>query len=114
VNIAAASTSRAYVWTVFTLTFALMLSDFAARTIIGPIFPLLKAEWGLSDTQLGSLVSVIALIVGLLSLPVSMVADRCGRARSVSVMATMWGLATMACGLSVGFVTLLLARATGC
>jgi MFS family permease len=104
-------TSRNYAWSVFALTFALMLSDFASRTVITPILPVLKAEWALTDTQLGALVSIISLVVGVMALPVSVLADWWGRVRSVAVMGAVWGLATMACGLSGNFVSLLIARA---
>jgi MFS family permease len=102
---------RGHAWTVFALTFGLMLSDYMSRQVINAVFPALKAEWGLSDTQLGALVSVVALTVGVMSLPVAFLADRIGRVRSATAMALLWGLATIACGLSGGFVALLAARA---
>lgn len=103
--------SRRYPWIVFALTFTLMLSDFASRSVILPILPLLKSQWSLTDTQLGSLVSIIPLIVGVLTVPVSLMADRLGRVRSVTAMVLVWGLATIACGASGSFAALMLARA---
>ena len=55
------SYSRVYAWAVFALTFGLMLSDYLSRQVIGAVFPALKAEWALSDSQLGMLVSVVSL-----------------------------------------------------
>lgn len=104
-------TTRRYAWTVFALTFALMLSDYLSRQVITPIFPALKAEWGLSDTQLGLLVSVVALIVGVGSLPIAVLADRWGRVKSITLMAGMWCLATIGCGFATGFGQLLAMRA---
>lgn len=95
----------------FALTFALMLSDYMSRTVINAILPLLKSEWALTDAELGSLVSIVAVMVGVMSLPVSFLADRWGRVRSVAAMAAVWGLATVACGFSGNFVALLIARA---
>ena len=63
-------------WIAFALIFALMLSDYLSRQVINAVFPFIKAEWSLSDTQLGSLVSVVALTVGVFSFPVSVLADR--------------------------------------
>ncbi|WP_088310898.1 MFS transporter [Novosphingobium sp. B 225] len=103
--------SRAYAWLAFAMTFALMLSDYMSRQIINAVFPFLKAEWSLSDGQLGSLVGVVALAIGVLSVPISFMADRFGRVRSAAVMALVWGLATVACGLSGGYYQLLAARA---
>lgn len=48
------SASTVYAWSVFGLTFLLMMSDFISRQVIVAIFPFLKAEWALSDAQLGS------------------------------------------------------------
>ncbi|MEB2519025.1 MFS transporter [Pseudomonas sp. YuFO20] len=103
--------SRGYAWLVFALTFGLMLSDYMSRQVINAVFPSLKAEWALSDTQLGALVSAVALTVGILTFPVSLLADRWGRVKSATAMAVIWGLATIACGLSGSFVAMLMARA---
>ncbi|WP_223547808.1 MFS transporter [Pseudomonas sp. A-B-19] len=103
--------SRGYAWLVFALTFGLMLSDYMSRQVINAVFPSLKAEWALSDTQLGALVSAVALTVGLMTFPVSLLADRWGRVKSATLMAIVWGLATIACGLSGNFVAMLMARA---
>jgi exosortase/archaeosortase len=42
-----------YAWIVFALTFGLLISDYMSRQVLNAVFPLLKAEWGLSDGQLG-------------------------------------------------------------
>jgi hypothetical protein len=44
---AVCSTSNLYAWSVFGLTFLLMMSDFISRQVIVAIFPFLKAEWAL-------------------------------------------------------------------
>jgi len=103
--------SRVYAWAVFALTFGLMLSDYLSRQVIGAVFPALKAEWALSDSQLGMLVSVVSLVVGLLTVPVSLIADRWGRVKSITLMAFVWCLATIACGLAQSYTQLLGARA---
>jgi MFS family permease len=102
--------SRLYAWSVFGLTFGLMLSDYVSRMVVGAVFPFLKAEWTLSDTQLGALVSVVALIVGLLAFPVALLADRWGRVKSITAMAGLWSLATVGCGLSASYGQMLVAR----
>ncbi len=102
---------RGYAWTVFALTFGLMLSDYMSRQVIGAVFPLLKVEWGVSDSQLGSLVSVVSLVVGLMTIPMSLIADRWGRVKSITLMAFVWCLATIACGLADGYLQMLFARA---
>ncbi|MCB1696782.1 MAG: MFS transporter [Pseudomonadales bacterium] len=100
-----------YAWIAFTLIFGLMFSDYLSRQVMNAVFPFLKAEWALTDTQLGALVSVVALTVGVMSFPISLVADRVGRVRAATVMAIVWGLATIACGLSGNFLMMFVARA---
>jgi predicted MFS family arabinose efflux permease len=106
-----APVSRAYAWVVLALIIGLMFSDYMSRHVIYPIFPILKSEWQLSDTQLGSLASVVALVVGMVTFPASLVADRWGRMRSATAMALIWGLATIACGLAGSFTAIFVARA---
>jgi predicted MFS family arabinose efflux permease len=101
---------RFYAWLVFALTFGLLISDYMARQVLNAVFPLLKAEWLLSDAQLGSLSSVVALMVGVLTFPLSLLADRWGRVRSLVIMAALWSVATLACGLAQSYGQMLLGR----
>ena len=102
---------RAYAWVVFALTVGLLLSDYMSRQVLNAVFPLLKATWNLSDTRLGSLSSVVALMVGVLTFPLSVLADRWGRVKSIVLMAAMWSLATLGCAISTNYGEMLLARA---
>src|SRR4030095_14284287 len=104
------ATSRLSAWTAFALTFGLMMSDYIARQVLLAVFPFLKAEWGLSDTRLGSLVSIVALMVGVLSIPISFVADRWGRVKSMAVTACVLSLATIACGVATKYGQMFAAR----
>ena len=79
------------------MTIGLMLFDYIDRQVIVSLFPYLKAEWGLSDKQLGALVSVVSVTVALGALPVALFADRVSRVKSIVVMATVWSLATISC-----------------
>ena len=97
-------------WLVFAVSFGLLLSDYMSRQVLGAVFPLLKVEWGLADGQLGALAGVVALMVGLLTFPLSLLADRIGRVRSVVAMAVIWSLATLGCGLAANFQQMLAAR----
>ncbi|SAL14349.1 transport protein [Caballeronia peredens] len=103
--------SRKYAWIVFALTFGLLLSDYMSRQVLNAVFPLLKQAWGLSDTQLGSLSGVVALMVGLLTFPLSVLADRWGRVRSLIVMAALWSVATLGCAVAGNYGEMLVARA---
>lgn len=85
-----------YGWLIFALSFGLLMSDHMARQVLSAVGPQLKVEWSLSDAELASLSSVVALAVGLLTLPLSYLADRFGRVRSLVAMAMLWSLATLA------------------
>ncbi len=102
--------SKIFPWTVFALIFGLMMSDYMSRQVLSSVFPVLKAEWHLSDSQLAALTSVVALMVGLLALPMSLLADRWGRVRSVAVMAVVWSVATVLCAAAGNYTQLLGAR----
>ncbi|MGW7327855.1 MFS transporter [Streptomyces sp. NPDC054840] len=95
--------SRRYAWVVFVLSFGLLLSDYMSRQVLNAVFPMLKADWLLSDAQLGSLSGIVALAVGLLTLPLSLLADRWGRVRSLVIAATMWSLATLGCAVAASY-----------
>lgn len=107
---ATARPARAYAWIVFALTFGLLLSDYMSRQVLNAVFPLLKAEWSLTDTELGALGGVVALMVGVLTVPLSILADRWGRVRSLVLMAGLWSVATLGCALANSYGEMLLAR----
>ncbi|MEV6102889.1 MFS transporter [Nocardia sp. NPDC051981] len=107
---AVARTRRAYPWLVFALAFGLLLADYMSRQVLSAVFPFLKTAWGLSDSRLGSLSSVVALMVGLLTLPLSLLADRWGRVRSLVLMAVLWSAATLLCAAAADYPQMLGAR----
>lgn len=98
-------------WFAFAMTLGLMIFDYIDRQIIVSLFPYLKAEWALSDKQLGALVSVVSVTVALGALPVALFADRSSRVKSIVVMATVWSLSTISCMWARSYGQLLAARA---
>ena len=103
--------SRPRAWFAFAMILILMLFDYIDRHIIVSLFPPLKEAWGLSDKQLGGLVSVISVVVALGGLPVALLADRFGRVKSIVVMATVWSVATISCMFARNYAQLFAARA---
>ncbi|MFO1158733.1 MAG: MFS transporter [Reyranellaceae bacterium] len=101
---------RRQAWFAFVMAFLLMTVDFVDRQIVVAMFPALKAEWGLSDKELGALVSAVSITVAIFSFPIALVADRWSRVKSIAAMAVVWSLATIACGFSRNFGQLLVAR----
>ena len=102
---------RGPAWFAYLMTIGLMVFDYIDRQIIASMFPFLKADWMLTDSQLGALVSVVSVTVALFGIPVAWVADRFSRVKSIMAMAATWSLATIACMFSQGYSHLLVARA---
>jgi predicted MFS family arabinose efflux permease len=95
---------------VFILTFGLLLSDYMSRQVLSAVFPFLKVEWSLTDTQLGSLTSIVALTVGLLAVPLSLLGDRWGRSKAIVAMGALWSIATLGSALAANYQHMMLAR----
>jgi MFS transporter, Spinster family, sphingosine-1-phosphate transporter len=89
---------------------ALLVVDFADRQVVVSAFPYLRAEFALSEVQLGVLVSAVSVVVALGAFPVALAVDRWSRARAIAIMGTVWSAATAACAFAPGFLTLLAAR----
>jgi predicted MFS family arabinose efflux permease len=101
---------RRYAWSVFAIVFALMVVDYVDRQVVVSMFPHLKAQWTLSDSQLGGLVSVISIVVAIGTVPLSLLADRWSRVKSIFLMALVWSLATISCAYAGSYMHLLGAR----
>jgi len=104
-------TGKGAAWFAFAMTFVLMLFDYIDRQIVVSLFPHIKAEWNLSDKELGGLVSIISIVVAIGGIPVALMADRMSRVKSVVVMAATWSMATISCMFAGNYVQLFLARA---
>lgn len=102
--------SRRYAWTVFAIVFALMVVDYVDRQVVVSMFPHLKAHWSLSDGQLGAIVSVVSIAVALGTVPLSLLADRWSRVKSIFLMALVWSGATIACAFVDSYGQLIAAR----
>jgi MFS family permease len=74
------------------------------------MFTSIQAEWHITDTQCGWLVSVIYLAIGLLTFPISFLIDRWSRTKTIGIMAIIWSFATALCALTGNYVQLFMAR----
>ncbi len=99
---------RWYVLALLTLTSAFSVAD---RLVFSILLEDIKAEFSLSDTELGLIggaaFSVIYVLAGF---PAARLADRSVRKTIVAAAISFWSLMTAACGLATGFWTLFLAR----
>jgi predicted MFS family arabinose efflux permease len=91
----------------FALNTMLILDKIVFTILLEPI----KAEFALSDLQLGLLQgSVYAVCFGLASLPLGLLADRLNRRNIAVCCLGAWSVMTAACGMAQNFVSVLLAR----
>jgi len=102
---------RRQAWFAFVMAFLLMVFDYMDRQVVVSMFPALKAEWGLSDKELGALTAAVSITVAVFAFPIALLADRWSRVKSIVVMAAVWSLATIGCGLARSYGQLLAARA---
>ncbi len=98
-------------WATFAAMFALMVLNFVDRQIVVSMFPHLHEAFGLSDRELGWLVSVVSVAIAIFTVPIAVAADRFGRVPSTFAMALVWSLATIACALAATHGQLVAARA---
>ncbi|HHE75256.1 MAG TPA: MFS transporter [Desulfobacteraceae bacterium] len=94
----------------FVLLFLLYMFDYIDRMVIVSLFPFLKQDWQLSDTECGLLVSAVYWSILLFSFPVSILIDRWSRTKTIGLMSVLWSLATLACVFTKNFRQLFTAR----
>jgi MFS family permease len=102
--------SKGYSYYIFTLLFLLYMFDYIDRMVVVSLFPFLKADFGLSDTQCGLLVSTVYWSIVVLSVPTSVIIDRWSRKKCIGLMAVFWSGATVACAFANNFSQLFIAR----
>ena len=104
-------TSTAYRGYVMFILVVVYTFNFIDRQIVGILAVPIKADLGLSDTQLGLMGGLaFALFYTALGIPVAMLADRSNRTWIMTVALTIWSGMTAACGLAQNFWQLFLAR----
>lgn len=82
----------------------------ADRQVFNVVLPLIRAEFGLSDVQLGLIATVFNLVYAVLVLIAGFVGDLSSRKWIVVASILFWSVATMFTGFSSGMLTLILFR----
>ncbi|MDX1555931.1 MAG: MFS transporter [Xanthomonadales bacterium] len=100
--------NRAWVLSILVVVYTF---NFIDRQITGILAVPIKADLGLSDTQLGLMGGLaFALFYTGLGIPVAMLADRFSRTWIMTIALTVWSGMTAVCGLANNFWQLFLAR----
>lgn len=97
------------------LTLALLVLvytfNFIDRQIVGILAVPIKADLGLTDTQLGLMGGLaFALFYTSLGIPIAMIADRTSRTWVMTIALTVWSAMTALCGLAQTFWQIFAAR----
>lgn len=100
---------RRELWLLLTLA-GIQFTHILDFMIMMPLGPQLTQLFGISDAQFGALVSAYTLSAGLSGLVAATYIDRFGRKRLLLVLYTLFGLATLACGLAPSYGALMAAR----
>lgn len=95
---------------IFILLFLLYMFDYIDRLVVVSLFPYIKKDWGVSDAQLGLLISAVYWSILIFTLPLSILVDRWSRKKSIGLMSIIWSLGTIACAFTRNFSQLFMAR----
>jgi len=92
------------------LLFLANLMNFYNRQIVSALAEAIKAEFTLSDAQVGGLNSAFELTYPLAAVALAMAADRWSRQRIIALVAVLWSAATILTGAAGSYLALILAR----
>src|SRR5512143_4049639 len=92
------------------LLLAVNLLNYIDRQVLYAVFPLIKADFHLSDTALGFLGSAFMLCYMVSAPLMGWLGDRLSRVKLAAAGLLVWSLATAMAGFASGYRTLLAAR----
>ncbi len=81
------------------------------RQVVFPLFSFLKADFGLSDFELGLIGTVFMIIHATFSVPLGILADKWIRKNIIAAGVAIWSVATFITGIVQNFSQLLVTRA---
>jgi MFS family permease len=100
-----------YAWYIALLMAVAHLVSFLDRFVMGLAAVPIKAQLGLSDTQLGLLTGLgFVILYSVVAIPLGRLADSVNRKRMIAVGIFFWSVATGACAFAGSFNSLFLAR----
>jgi predicted MFS family arabinose efflux permease len=103
--------SPAYARLVLAMLLIVYTFNWLDRQILGILAPAIKADLGLTNTQLGALGGIaFAALYSTLAIPLAVVADRTSRSWVITASLTVWSGFTALCGMATGFWQLFLFR----
>ncbi len=101
----------ALAWITVAALFIAYIFSFIDRMIIGLLVEPMKADLGISDTEISLLQGMaFAVFYTVAGIPLGRLIDRTSRVKMVAIGTFVWSLMTMLCGLSAHYWQLFLAR----
>ena len=94
------------------LLLAVNLLNYIDRQVLFAVFPLIKADLSISDTELGLLGSAFMVSYMVIAPVFGWLGDHWDRVKLASTGVVIWSFATILAGFAPGYRTLLAARAT--
>jgi len=93
------------------ILFFVSFFNYMDRYMLAVLLPAIKADLGLSDTQIGFITGLaFTLFYATMGIPIARLADRKSRKTIIAIALSFWSLMTMLCGLAQNFIQLALAR----
>jgi len=92
------------------LTLALVAVAYLDRVCISTAAPIICAELGLDEAQMGMVFSAFTFTYGLFEMPSGWLADRFGAKKALTRIVIFWSVMTAATGLATGFGSLIVMR----
>ena len=100
-----------YAWYVVVILTIAYVFSFLDRQILALLVEPIRADLGISDTQMSLLQGLaFGIFYTLLGIPIGRLADRRSRRAIIATGTTIWCLMTAACGLAKNFPQLFLAN----
>lgn len=101
---AQSASNRRYANLVLAMLLVVYTFNFLDRQILGILVQPIKADLGLTDTQLGALGGIaFALLYSTLAIPLALVADRTSRSWVITISLAVWSGFTALCGVATSF-----------
>ena len=97
---------RAARWLPISVILIVTVTASINRQLIGLITQSVKVEFGLSDTQLGGITSIIGIVVALIVPLMAQISDKFDRHKFMFVSILIWSFATATYGMAAGYISL--------
>ena len=90
-------------WFALWILFSINAMNFYDRQILGAVAELIRKDWALSDTMLGTLGTAFILMYAVVGVPLGRLTDTWSRKKILGIGVSLWSVLTAASGLAPNF-----------